>query len=869
MRSVLMLVITALVVGTTAIHALSSYEPAWVTPSAMAVKRVSDIPDTRRQPNFLSNLDCTKLTYRMVGESGMRSGCFTPTAFGMLDSDSETAIFNGTDEGLPLTANSAHQVLAPWPKALNLITLDAADTGGSYMGMYKNPLSALRDQRNLAGRLIGKRLVKPPDIPLRDASGQPLVVNPQTMAFSDGGGWVVVETLGGSFMRINLASLDELAFAPAFGAQGSPGTLLKSQIAISDDGRYVAIGNDAAGSLRVYDLTGCSGKICPAHDYMPFLKQQIGGLQKVRHIRFINDGLLSFEAATSGGHDGIYELAPTDRITSLTDYLGLGDSYTSGEGAFDYLSGTDTRENTCHLSANSYPLLLTRDLFSSAGGHSVACSGAVIDDIGSTGSGYHGQIKAGPSWGELEQSQPAVLGSILSGFSPGYIAQHRFMAHWQPRIATVSIGGNDVGFGDILERCVAPHLSRHWSDETCYNTYEGRQELVGLVNRTVPRWVALYRQLQAESPGSTIYAIGYPSIASDTGKCPHSVNLDKSELEFAEELIHYLDGSIQEAAETADIPYVDISGALAGHRLCEASGAGVAVNGLTAGNDFGVFGIGILGRESYHPNALGHQLIEQAILRQTNNLSGRVGNSTSTPVSSVDFLKAPKSGRVINTLVRDSLTSRAARPGQGIPLYINGARDGLLPGSYYSVHWDGPEGDILGRLASDPDGDITDFVDIPAYATPDIHTIDVIGPGQDNNQVDVTQPIYINDEPASPSVGSSYPDVLSTGTRDMETFIASTGRGAANDHSHGKALGADTLKWPGSERRPPHLAGQTRSWRPKSMGRSVSSLARTATITAACGVLMSITYYWRRIIKSLLYYFGQLCNNQWKKGLRK
>src|SRR6185437_3010028 len=108
------------------------------------------------------------------------------------------------------------------------------------------------------------------------------------------------------------------------------------------------------------------------------------GLQSVRHVRFLNDGLLSFEAVTSGGGSGSYVLAPTDGITSLTDYIGLGDSYTSGEGAFDYLEGTDTADDMCHLSARSYPLLLTHDLFSAAGGHSVACSGAVISDVGNT-----------------------------------------------------------------------------------------------------------------------------------------------------------------------------------------------------------------------------------------------------------------------------------------------------------------------------------------------------------------------------------------------------------------------------------------------------------------------------------------------------
>lgn len=744
------LLLAALLVSTpgvslihTANSAATSGQPAWASPAATAVKRASDISNIQHQSNFLSNFDCTQLTYRLVSSSAMQTGCFTPTAFGMLDSSSEMAIFNGSDEGLPLIAHSNQQVLAPWPKALNLLTLDATNTGGSYIGMYKNPLASLQDQRDFKGQLTGKQLTAAPEISFKDAAGHPLVVNAQTLAGSDNGSWLVAETLNGSFIRLNLASLDQMPFAPAFGSQGSPGALLQSQVAVSDSGRYVAIGNDAASSFKVYDLAACGGSLCASHEYRPFVSQQVSGLQKIRHIRFINDGVLSFEATTNSGHDGVYELAPTGSITSLTDYIGLGDSYTSGEGAFDYLAGTDTADNTCHLSAKSYPLLLSHDLFSAAGGHSVACSGAVINDIAGTGSSYRGQVQHGSSLGELETAQSNQLNSILADYSPGYVPQQLFVKQYQPRVVTVSIGGNDISFDNILQECVVPHISLHASDETCYNTYESRQEVINLINRTVPRWIALYRQLQAASPGTTIYAIGYPSVVSDTGACPLNVNLGKSELEFGEELIHYLNGAVQQAAAAAGVPYVDISQALAGHRLCEASGSAVAVNGLTAGNDFGAFGINVLGRESYHPNALGHELIEQAILRQTNNLSVATVGQGAAANDSQNLLNAPKSGRPVNTLAPDIITSQLLRPGTGATIQVNGARDGLRPNSTYIVRLDGPSGTVLASLPSDSNGNLSGVAAVPGGTTPGGHTIDVTGSDQAGEPVDVKQPVYV------------------------------------------------------------------------------------------------------------------------------
>src|SRR5882724_1838958 len=75
----------------------TSDQPAWANPSVTAMRRISSIGSAQNTPNFLNNLDCTLTTYRLVGSSTMQTGCFTPTAFGLLDSDSDTAIFNGSD----------------------------------------------------------------------------------------------------------------------------------------------------------------------------------------------------------------------------------------------------------------------------------------------------------------------------------------------------------------------------------------------------------------------------------------------------------------------------------------------------------------------------------------------------------------------------------------------------------------------------------------------------------------------------------------------------------------------------------------------------------------------------------------------------
>jgi lysophospholipase L1-like esterase len=735
--------------------------PDWAAPRSMALKRVADVSTVQKEPHFLENLDCSQVMFRRVGSSTMQTGCFTDTAFGMFDNNSGMVIFDGTDEGLPVLPYQMGQSLVPWPHAGDLIALTPDAVDGSYLSLYKGIMTRLKDNRNAIGQLVSKQLTTGADLSLRRPDGRLLLVNPQSLAFSAGGFWLVAETLQGSFVRINLATLSMTAFTKAYGSQGSPG-LLAARIAVSSDGRFVAVYSQAANEFKVYDLATCGVQTidlapqgCAAFDYQPFIERQVAGARLIRHVRFSADGLLTFTLdAADNAKSGTYALAPTANIGFLSEYLGLGDSYTSGEGAFDYLAGTDTEANTCHLSQVSYPLLLARDLFGRAGGHSVACSGAVIRDIGDMGDRYGGQARDG-----------RLSGQVLADFIPGYLAQGRFVAQSQPRVLTVSVGGNDIGFGDILATCVTPHLGNN----TCFSTYEDRLELKNLVDRTRPRWTALYRQLATLSPATTIFAIGYPDVVSDTGSCGLNVHLNQTERTFARELVAYLDKTIAAAAADADVAYVDIESALKGHRLCEASAYQTAVNGLTAGTDFGVLGLELLGRESYHPNALGHSLIEQAILQATHNLKAKP--VPATPGADARFLERPVTGRAVTNKSFQTMARPVMNPGEQISIHAGGLR----PSAGYSVRLDGPGGRIITSVTANEDGKVEAKAALPDTTEPGGHSLDVTGPGPTDTPDDITQPVYVRAAP-----GDSDGDGL-IDSQDSCPLLAGSGQDADRD----------------------------------------------------------------------------------------
>lgn len=109
----------------------------------------------------------------------------------------------------------------------------------------------------------------------------------------------------------------------------------------------------------------------------------------------------------------------------------LGDSYSSGEGAGDYLTGDagGPPGSRCHRSAKAYAAVL----FGAERVTNLACSGAVTSQYG-----LFEQVSAGTEV-ELQSRQ---LRSLLDGKHP-------------PALVMMTFGGNDIGFSEIVKYCAA------------------------------------------------------------------------------------------------------------------------------------------------------------------------------------------------------------------------------------------------------------------------------------------------------------------------------------------------------------------------------------------------------------------------------
>ncbi len=169
----------------------------------------------------------------------------------------------------------------------------------------------------------------------------------------------------------------------------------------------------------------------------------------------------------------------------LRDYVALGDSFASGEG-LPPLSGA------CHQSPKAYPVVVQHalqfDTFSFA-----ACSGATVAGLTN---------QAHLAWQRKELSPATGL-------------------------VTITIGGNNVGFDELIRRCVKariiPVILRQFP-KGCFSGSGGLKNRVlvsnGLkeINAQLPAVIGFVRE---KAPKARIMLVGYPYVfpSSSTTDC--------------------------------------------------------------------------------------------------------------------------------------------------------------------------------------------------------------------------------------------------------------------------------------------------------------------------------------------------------------
>lgn len=264
---------------------------------------------------------------------------------------------------------------------------------------------------------------------------------------------------------------------------------------------------------------------------------------------------------------------PLDPVEAAVQgrYVALGDSYSSGEGAYDVRadSALNTGRDRCHRSGRSYYPAVAATYRFRRGTAFWACSGA------RTTNALTGQYGGPPQVGRVD-------------------------AHTS--LITISLGGNDAGFTPVLVRCI---VKLPWSSACRDQEPQVRARLAALRGGLV----RVLDRLGAKAPYARLLVLGYPRpFPADPGK--RVDNLSVADQRWLNAMTDRLNAVIRSAVHDADrrivaakgpgtMEFVDTSGAFGGH---EVGSARPFLNGLEV--DFEQ----IAARpHSYHPTAAGYQ----------------------------------------------------------------------------------------------------------------------------------------------------------------------------------------------------------------------------------------------------------------------
>lgn len=232
----------------------------------------------------------------------------------------------------------------------------------------------------------------------------------------------------------------------------------------------------------------------------------------------------------------VFAVPPVGAAAATGAYVALGDSYTAGPLIPSQL-GTPLG---CFRSDHDYPHLVARALGDTL--HDASCSGAATADLASPQ-----QTLTGPN--------PAQLGAL------------------DPTVATVTlqIGGNDIGFLEILGRCA----SLLPLGTPCRNqyTHDGVDELSRRITDTAPKVAAALAEIRRRAPHARILVVGYPAILPDAqAGCWPLLPITPADVPYLRDTEKALNGMLATEAARAGSTYVDLYGPSIGHDACQPPG---------------------------------------------------------------------------------------------------------------------------------------------------------------------------------------------------------------------------------------------------------------------------------------------------------
>jgi lysophospholipase L1-like esterase len=254
--------------------------------------------------------------------------------------------------------------------------------------------------------------------------------------------------------------------------------------------------------------------------------------------------------------------APTGQV-----YVALGDSYTASP-LTGPLAGPPPG---CLRSTNNYPHLVAER--TGARLTDVSCSGAQTRDLAAPQTVQGGQ-------------NPPQYGALGAG----------------TQLVTVGIGGNDIGFGEIVQSCVSPTPF----GTPCRDRYVqgSHDELAARIDTVGDRLDDVLDEVHRRAPTARVLLVGYPSVLPAQGPgCYPVVPYTAGDVDYLRGVLSHLNEEIADAASDGGATYVDTATPTVGHDVCTPPGTRWIEGLVPTAPAYPV-----------HPNALGAAALSRAVL---------------------------------------------------------------------------------------------------------------------------------------------------------------------------------------------------------------------------------------------------------------
>ncbi len=223
---------------------------------------------------------------------------------------------------------------------------------------------------------------------------------------------------------------------------------------------------------------------------------------------------------------------PAQAATDGPNYVAMGDSYASGAG----LAGVKDAE--CDRTTGSYPSIVAG---TSAGKNrtfkDVTCTGATTRSI----------------W-NAQGSKPPQINALTPN----------------TKLVTLTIGGNDVGFTNVLATCALVKSSDP-AGSPCKKYFTTGKDVLGeRINTVEGRVRDVITDIRRRSPDAKIVVVGYPALFPDNGVGCADVPFAAQDFSWLRDTTLKLNRALarRAAAGGTGVSYADTYSPTVGHDMC-------------------------------------------------------------------------------------------------------------------------------------------------------------------------------------------------------------------------------------------------------------------------------------------------------------